>query len=485
MEQPVDISKLTDAPYDESSKFPFEFADSVVQSFALEILHGPPTCYLISGYRGVGKSSFVRKVESHITKIRSKTADPQKAEGGSKTELNSNNITDDLNKMAEVLFIHLNFTNYKTQQYLLRRLIRATYQSVIKKENEAVYTKLNDPKDKNNPIQILERLYTQTFHEVASSKLYIEEDGEKREITTDRIQFCGFVLIGIFTFVNAVWNLLRFDIWLTVVSGFISLYGVFEKWKSISVTKTRLRSEQKRFLIKTLYDDEISDYHFNSLLDAFFSKEVKTVFVIDELDKVSEDEVDPLLNEMKPYLVCGKCTFIVVGGQKLYFRFQTSQRIDDAVMSTLFSRVIHIPLPKIQTFRNILAGIIEYDRNRNSTESLSENFLFYMVFKSKRVPRHFINLIRTNITWGDSCLIETGKSFPDQSLIVSLTEIITEIDEKDIATEYSEGFRDFLVMQLFIIAEKIVQYNRPEKRFSIEDLLMDTVSDKTNNQKKE
>src|SRR5687767_8714582 len=103
----IDTDKLTDAPFDVNSKYPFYFDDTIVSDLVSDIKFGNPTCYLISGYRGAGKSSFVRKVESVAIQ--------------------------DHNSM---LFVHVNFTRFKSQNYLLRKLIRAIYQAITYEKNK-------------------------------------------------------------------------------------------------------------------------------------------------------------------------------------------------------------------------------------------------------------------------------------------------------------------------------------------------------------
>ena len=59
----IDKSKLSDAPYrpDRKDAFNFEDDDLVAQTI-LELTHGLPSSILMSGYRGVGKTSFANRV---------------------------------------------------------------------------------------------------------------------------------------------------------------------------------------------------------------------------------------------------------------------------------------------------------------------------------------------------------------------------------------------------------------------------------------
>ena len=59
----IETKNLIDFHYraDTSSIFPFN--NDKVNALVYEILYGWPTCYLVSGYRGAGKTSFLKKVE--------------------------------------------------------------------------------------------------------------------------------------------------------------------------------------------------------------------------------------------------------------------------------------------------------------------------------------------------------------------------------------------------------------------------------------
>src|SRR5688572_29279836 len=97
---PIDHSKLIDSPYEESNSSLFDITTSDTEDFVQDVIHGTPTCYLISGYRGAGKSSFIKKLEA-----------------------------DTRRKENKALFIYLNFAKHEERSILLRKLIRNFYLS--------------------------------------------------------------------------------------------------------------------------------------------------------------------------------------------------------------------------------------------------------------------------------------------------------------------------------------------------------------------
>lgn len=443
----INTGKLTDAPYDEKSTFPFSFDENVVAEMVEDIVEGTPTCYLISGYRGAGKSSFVRRVE-----------------------------TATVSKCSKTFFIHLNFTKYKYQTYLLRKLIRALYQSLTSPNNKRVFEILNENEveileaEKTN--LLLERLYDQTFHEVSDNQSQSNEISEEKRISIDLWLLFGFFLTFLLSLSNLIYQWLdieKFPIILALVASFI---GSLREAVSLSYHASTSKKFTKEFYRKSRYDDEIADFHFNKLLEKFHSNGIKPVFVLDELDKVDVGEVDPLINEMKPYLVSGKASFIVVAGQDLFYKYETAQSKDDAVLATLFSRVIHIPLLSIDAFHNIFRELIRRDNGQgNYMETECKLFVDHLIFESKRVPRRFVNLIREKVNWQDdrSILFEENEpKFKFESVMVSA---IKKIDDSEIAVKLSGATRDFINMQLFLKCDIIMAkgfYNIPFTKYELE-----------------
>ena len=82
--------------------------------------------------------------------------------------------------------------------------------------------------------------------------------------------------------------------------------------------KSLIRKRKQRF---PLSDDNITEYDLGKVLDNFTGGGYKLVFILDELDKVDDDELTSLLKEMKPWLVKGQVDFILIAGQKLTLKY--------------------------------------------------------------------------------------------------------------------------------------------------------------------
>lgn len=428
---------LSDSPFCESNKELFSISNSDTEDLIQDIKYGPATCYLISGYRGAGKSSFVKRVENQIE--------------------NQSTL-----KSAEVVFVYVNFSRYHNQTYLLRKLIRALYLKI--KDRESFKTIKNQ--ETNQPIYqrtvlSLEDLYENTFYDTSLNILVAKKIEKVTIFNIDINAFLKIIVPPLFGFLllfNWMFSLIPFQVIVNILglltSTIFSILGILEFKRTYKKSST----EQKDFNRKSLYDDEIADFHFLQVLENFKHK-YKIVFVLDELDKVDTDDIDKLLKEMKPYLVSGAASFIVVAGQNLFYKYIQSRSIDDDVLSSIFSKFIHISLFSREELKKMFEQIIinKPHLNDKETESL-DSYIDFLIFESKKIPRKFISLIRQNLTW------ENGKAFLDidaepnnfnkYSVILNIIEKITyeEIDPD----ELGDGIKDYFVMQLYIRSHKIL-----------------------------
>lgn len=456
----INTEKLTDSPYNARSTFPFYFDENAVTEMVEDIKAGTPTCYLISGYRGAGKSSFVRKVEATT-----------------------------MSKCTKTLFIHLNFTKYKSQTYLLRKLIRALYQSLTNPKNKAVsnslYEKEGNILEEKRTKVLLERLFDQTFHEVTDNHAQSDETSEEKSVNIDLWLFFGFSLTFLLSLSNLFYRWMSIEKLPTILAMIASFTGSMREAISLNVRASKSTKFTKEFQRKSLYDDEIADFHFNSLLDKFHDNEIKLVFVLDELDKVGVSEVDPLINEMKPYLVSGKASFIVVAGQELFYKYESAQRKDDAVLATLFSRVIHVPLLSIDAFHNMFGELIRKDSVLSSPSQADyRSFVDHLIFESKRVPRRFVNLIREKVNWQDDRSILFEENNAKYKVDSEIINAIRKIDENEVAVKLSGAARDYINMQLFLKCEHILAKGFYDIPFSKDDLRAEESTNQTESQGK-
>jgi Cdc6-like AAA superfamily ATPase len=447
----IDHKLLSDSPLNSENEDLFStVVNKSTNDLIEDIVNGNPTCYLVSGYRGSGKSSFVRKIQSEIGKI--------------------NRESD-----KETVFVYLNFSKYKDQASLLRKLIRGLYLEI---KDLKSFSQIKSQEQKKLLTErtafLLEELYDKTFYDISSQSL---ESTKKEKITVFNIDIIAIiksllpVLVTIFfvlDWINAWFDLSRLIHFIAViVSSILSIIGCLKLAHTISNSRTT----QKDFTRKSMFDNEIADYHLLNIL-SYLKDSYRIVFVLDELDKINVDDIDTLLNEMKPYLVSGTASYIVVAGQGLFYKYFESKTVDDALLSSMFSKFIHIPLLSRVELHFLFEKLLLNNQPLSIiAKQKLDNYVDFLIFESKRVPRKFISLVRQNLTW------ENGKSFlyvdeldSTNEIFTQINNIIDKIDNTEIAAQsFDDAVKDYCKMQLYLKSHAILSMNK--NQFTLEEIL--------------
>ncbi|MGC6585096.1 ATP-binding protein [Paenibacillus sp. Dod16] len=430
----IDYKKISSSTFNNSELFTYSDQEMISQ-FEYQLIYGNPSCFLVTGYRGSGKTSLIHQVEKK------------------------------LKDQTNILFIYMNFSKYEKYTLILRKLIRQIYLAF---SNHQQYKAL-----KNSDPEIigqLELLYKRTFNDVNhayndkainefETKLQIDSNFKKLLISIACIIFAGF---------NSTFNLLP-----THLNSLLLLFSAL--WAAIEAIKltfkfTKRTTKTNEMNIKSLYDDEIAEYHIINILKVIKKHKINIVFVFDELDKIeNEDEIEQSISELKPLLLSNLANFIIVSGQKLYYKFTDSNTVDDSVLSSLFTKQIHVRLLSNNDFRTIFSNIVI---NKDVlSQKLATAYLDSLILNSNRVLRKFINLISQDIVWENS----EGKILineEDEEILITdskLLNIITSIIEKHIESlELSEGIKDFFISQIYKWVQKMKLYNKIY--FSKEDI---------------
>ena len=414
----IDYKQITDSPYKRGAASFFSFTKIEVENFTNLISNMNESSYYVSGFRGVGKTSFIKKVEEELTKT------------------------------GDVVFVHVPIAKYDNYEVLIRGFIRQCFFQFV--ENKA-YKNFKSSQEIINLVESLDELNKQTF-----SKIEIEKFNEKKAVGEREIVKVSlkeeilFFLAGILTVVL-----------FTIDFGAAENYKIIAQFVSIGVTivqalkfnntikKNKSSTKRKSETEKSFYDDEIAEYRFNNLLKDFKSIGIKPIFIIDELDKLSISEAKKVLYLFKSTLLSGYANFIVIGGQDLYYELYTAKDSEDHILSTLFSKTFHIPLKSSYELRDLFEKLILNKESIVTDEQKAayNQFVNCLVLESKKIPRKFVNLIK------DELFFEKERAFidiPEEYARPAHSELLLALDKVcDEIESHPMPIKDYIILKLF------------------------------------
>lgn len=415
----INYKKLVDSPYSIQHKDAFIFEDfDAISQLVNELKNGNASTYLISGYRGSGKTSIINRIEEDLD---------------------------------GAIFVKMSLSKHENYNILLRKLIRHLYLAYIQTLH---YEKSKeDVSDFSNSFTLL---FERTFNEITFAKSQEEKKDQKRAL--DVVIDLRKLIPIIFTAISG-WNLFLnvFSIrWELDVLFFIASIIWFLSTIKFSYSKNHSATNLDLISRKSLYDDEISEFHLLGILRKLKEQKVNVVIVFDELDKIDDlEKINTVISELKFLLLSGLAHFIVVSGQTLYYQFEKSFYKDDAVMLSLFSKTVHVQLLKIFTLKQYILGLIL--NNELKENSILNQYIDSLILQSRRIPRRLSNIIRNLIIWDNNEayleINETAEMYKADSKFCHLLNGIIENDLADYSSNRPEI--DFYTSMLHLYAFKI------------------------------
>ncbi|PGU13410.1 hypothetical protein COD21_02240 [Bacillus cereus] len=419
------------------------------------ILYGPLSCFIVTGYRGVGKTSFINYTRDKA-----------------KEEFSALNQSDPSHEYKSLLFVSCNFVNGDKKEHILRKLVRQLVTSV--QEDEEALKILNTKPDLRDELNVL---YKRTFAQV--NDMTKETDTDTTTISRASNLSNAFIIMSIISLAlvsNAIWNLiLSFDLkYATGVMAIISILTTVYTYQRSSITENK---SQKEIEVKTLYDDEIAETRLIGYIQRLRELGIKVIFTLDELDKIeNDDQLDTFIGELKPILISGEATFILIAGQNLYYRLKKTLSVDDAVLPSIVADTYHISLPKAEYLIRLFSNNICLNE---TNISVYKHYLDSIILKTKRNPRKFINTLRNKVEWDKTRVppkpyikisSKNAKVFERDSKILECIErIAINLETGEQNLEHPSSQKDFLISQLHILAEQIKA--KGISPFQLEDLL--------------
>lgn len=423
MDIKIDTKKLIDSPYTEDNKGAFAFDDNeLIDQLTQELKIALPSTFLVSGYRGVGKTSFVNRIAEQLK--------------------------------DDHVCAMMNMAKYDGYQLFVKRLVRELFIGYQK------YTSLKTsiPEPLSSDFRLL---YDRTFNDIANSHINQAKDETKAE--TEAKFDLKKLIIPILTTIIFTFNLGYDLIPYTILSLLLVIAGVawtaLTSW-NLAVVKTNIKSITNEVSIKSLYDDEIAEHFLFEILRNLKDNGIKVIIGFDELDKHEAlASITKIIDDLKPLLLSGYANFFIIAGQQLNYHYEEANLKENEVISSIFSKVIHIPFLRYATLRNFCLSLIE-DPSLQKNEKVVA-YMDSMILQSRRIPRRLVNLIRSELKWSDNSAqlvideLYEEQHQSDSKLLNCLTSITDNTLPKIAKTDAQ---LDFFVAQVHVWILKMKEY---------------------------
>ena len=353
---------------------------------------------LISGKRGVGKTSSIFLAIQEINKTSKQKIIP----------LHIIASTFDLFEQNT----KPSYDSYQSKIEIIKTLIRRLY-----KPNKKI-------QDEDNTLsKEIEELYNkavakEVVQEIKQEKLnYIEKTEEKTSTLNIDLKHLTWIILSLI----GSGILVSLPIGLEIVQNILAILapGVVSL-KIISIWN----KSKKKLDIHSIQDKNYYKYDYNlsnlqSDLEEVLkklSKNNKVIFIIDELDKMSDQHVTEVIRSLKTLVTHGYAIFIFVTGDEFYDKLRTNSKSRESEY-TLFTHKIFLQRPLFSDLEKFIDGIIQGPSISELTKDVSyDNFKKYLCYASKSDFFDLYGIIRDKIT--------EYSNGPQLSIILTEQEIV-------------------------------------------------------------
>lgn len=423
----------------------FEESPESYEKLRNHVLYFEESSILISGYRGVGKTTMIRMLEDAIT--------TSKIVSGNRT--GKNNPEKSLTEEKTVLCIHMNMDRYDTYPNFIRNLSRELFISYKK-------TIKDTSVDDQRLLRQLELLYQQTFYQVNEIS-NIEKTVEREAALSLSLNAGTFIkkLIPLLVIVfGSFLSAFKFNI-LGIVTAIIGLIWLFVDNADFTRKRSKKNIEKKNVSVESFYDSEIAEYRFFDMLNKLQENNFKVVLIFDEIDKIDKEEkLDKTLAEIKKIILHQGTNSILIAGQRLLYKLISAGVTDDGLLSSMFSATLHVPMLESNDLREKLYKYFIVERLEKKNRILLNKYIDSVILKSNSVLRQARHEIISDIEFVDNepYINLSDQKISEIELDSSLLGKINEIVTNQPYFKKKEGKEDLVRYHLFIWINRMKQY---------------------------
>lgn len=382
---------------------------------------------LVSGYRGVGKTTLVKTIEKYFRESK---------------KLN--------------IFIYQNLDKYENYSLLLRKLIRELFLQISSDERFDSF--------KKDEVDLYERigsLHENSFFNI-SSKNSTNVYHEKKKVLSAYVNLGMFIknslpVIGML--VAAINWKTDFIVKNIGFSGVVATFFWFLINNfNLGYTLENKKSGSKEVEKTLLFDDEIAEYHLQSILSDLQKAGVRVFFVFDEIDKIDDTEkLKKILSDIKHLLLLENSSSIVISGQDLFYEYALSEIKDDGLISNIFSLNVHVSLLAEDVLQEMSKNYFS-KCELNEDEIKKENYIDSIILNTRKVARNMNNFILSEMKWytDDPCIEISEEKTMEYEIDSKILNTIRNIEDRVILKLGVESaLADLLVYHLFLWVKKM------------------------------
>ena len=411
--------------------------DSLAEDLAQRLLEADGGAYLVTGFRGVGKTTFVRLV-THLVREQSTRV----------TGSHHDHFVD----------IWLNLSKPLSPAQLMHQMIRDLY---LRLEQDAILPLI--------PPRLAEQLKTAFFRtsfEMSSRSLSTDERERSSSIGFQKASLLGLEFLAS---VGSRHHRSRSD------EDLLKYLPYDEKAAEFDLIQFS-RELANGFTIHGSWHDKL----WRRLRgQATATSNVKILFVLDELDKLdrfyngSRHPLDDVLEALKTIFSGSNFTYIFIGGQELHERWMRDVALGDSIYESIFSYDLYLPCLWDEQEQLISEFVGGSQPPSLLDEQEARQFALFLKYQGRGIPRRIIREGSKYLHWTRDRT--TALSPPqDKKRYVSVVAKLEEILHVAHMTSGLEGtvadkaLQDRMRLRMYYVLDWLLWEHG--RSFSVEDL---------------
>ena len=181
---------------------------------------------------------------------------------------------------------------------------------------------------------------------------------------------------------------------------------------------------------------------------------IKLAFIFDEMDKIEKDEINLLIKKLKNMFLTRHSIFILITGKEYYYTLLQNQKQEDAVMNSYFSVIQTIPLFTSQDTVELLKRLCKRESNFPIEDELIQTLSLYLTYKARGLPREIIRELQELQEWIPESLVSYVTESYEQKDIFQIYGDLQSILETVIRDEPDSEWKEQIERGLYILMEE-------------------------------